>query len=144
MSLRIFGAAVFVIAAFYTWYGKGYTVVFGDVLGPSVFPVILGIPAMLLAASLVLVPGGTVSWPDRSHLARQAAALVVLLGYAWLLKPLGFVPATFALIAALAVVLGGALRPALGLGAVLALGLWALFDKVLGLPLAFLGTVFGG
>lgn len=143
MSVRLAGVAIFMIAALYTWYGRDYTASFGDVLGPSVFPMIVGIPAMILSASLVVFPSGQVAWPDRSHMARQVAALAILAGYAWLLLPLGFPIATFGLIAGLGIVLGGKPLKAVALGAVLAPGLWALFDQVLGLPLAVLGRWFG-
>ena len=143
MSVRLAGAAILVIAAFYTFVGSGYEAKFGDVLGPSVFPVIIGIPAMILAGSLVVFPSGQVAWPPWPKIGRQVAALACLLVYAWLLKPLGFPIATFGLIAALAVILGGAPVTALLLGAGMSLGLWVLFDQALGLPLAFLGAWFG-
>ena len=135
---------IFVVAAVYTWYGSTYTVTFGDVLGPSVFTLIVGIPAMVLSGSLIVFPGGGIEWAGRSHLMRQAIAIAVLLGYAWLLKPLGFPLATFGLIAALAIVLGGDARKSLLLGGAMSLSLWVLFDQILGLPLAFLGSLFGG
>ena len=140
MSVRLAGAAIFVIAALYTWYGRSYTASFGDVLGPSVFPLIVGIPTMILSASLLAFPTGQVEWPDRPHMLRQLAALAILVGYALLLRPLGFPIATFALVAGIAVVLGGTPLRSLLLGAVVAPALWALFDRVLGLPLAVLGT----
>ena len=143
MSVRLAGAAIFVIAALYTWYGRGYTANFGDVLGPSVFPLVVGIPTMILSASLVAFPTGRVEWPDRAHMARQLAALAILLGYALLLRPLGFPIATFALVAGIAVILGGTPAKAAILGAVVSPALWALFDQVLGLPLAVHGTWFG-
>ena len=70
------------------------------------------------------------------------AALVILIAYAWLLRPLGFPLATFGLIAALGMVLSGKPWKALVLAAFIAPGLWALFDQLLGLPLAFLGSWF--
>lgn len=143
-STRILAAAIFVIAAVYTYYGNTYSVAFGDVLGPSVFPLIIGIPAMLFSGSLIVFPGGGIEWAGRTHLIRQAIAVAVLVGYAWLLKPLGFPLATFGLIAALATVLGGHAVKALILGAAMSLTLWVLFDQILGLPLAFLGSIFGG
>lgn len=142
MSIRLLSAAIFVIAALYTWQSQAYEVAFGDVLGPAVFPVIVGIPAMILAASLVVFPSGTVAWPPAERIARQVAGLAVLVAYAWLLRPLGFPIATFGLVAALGVVLGGSPWRAIVLAAVIAPGLWALFDQVLGLPLDFLGTWF--
>ncbi|MCU9840384.1 tripartite tricarboxylate transporter TctB family protein [Ruegeria sp. WL0004] len=143
-STRVLAAVIFVIAAVYTYYGQSYTVSFGDVLGPSVFTLIVGIPAMLLSGSLVVFPGGGVEWAGRAHLVRQAIAIAVLLGYAWLLKPLGFPLATFGLISALAIVLGGNAVKSLVLGAAMSLTLWVLFDQILGLPLAFLGYLFRG
>src|SRR6056297_2095100 len=126
MSVRILGVAIFVIAALYTRQAGTYAVSFGDVLGPTVFPVIVGIPTMILAASLVVFPTGQVSWPDRGHMLRQVAALAILLGYAWLLRPLGFPIATFGLIAGLGIVLGGSPLKAVILGALLSPGLWIL------------------
>ena len=70
------------------------------------------------------------------------AALAILIAYAWLLRPLGFPLATFGLIAALGMVLSGKPWKALVLAAFIAPGLWALFDQLLGLPLAFLGSWF--
>lgn len=144
MTIRLAGVAIFVIAALFTWVGRGYTAAFSDVLGPSVFPVIVGIPTMILSASLVVFPAGRVDWPEGPRILRQAAAIVVLVSYAWLLKPLGFPLATFGLIALLGIVLDGTPLKAGIVGATMSLGLWVLFDQVLGLPLAFLGTLFGG
>ena len=142
MSIRLAGVAILVIAALYTWHSTSYAAPFGDVLGPAVFPLIVGIPAMILAASLVVVPAGRVAWAPAGRIARQGAALVVLLGYAFLLRPLGFPLSTFLLIAALAMVLGGSPWKSVLLGAVVAPALWALFDRLLGLPLAFAGVWF--
>ena len=51
VTIRLAGVAIFLIAALFTWVGRGYTATFSDVLGPSVFPVIVGIPTMILSAS---------------------------------------------------------------------------------------------
>lgn len=137
------GVVIFVIAALYTWQAGTYAITFGDVLGPTVFPVIVGIPMMILSASLVVFPTGQVDWPAPQRMWRQAAALAVLVGYTMLLQPLGFPLATFALIALIGIILGGAVWRATLLGGISAPALWALFDQVLGLPLDFLGTLFG-
>ena len=144
MSIRLAGAAIFVIAAVYTWFGSGYSAPFGDVLGPGVFTIIVGVPTMLLAGSLVVFPGADADWPERDGWLRQGAALAVLIGYAWTLKGLGFPVATFFLIALLGITLGGKPAKAVILGAAMSLFLWALFDQVLGLPLAFIGPWLGG
>jgi putative tricarboxylic transport membrane protein len=143
LSVRLFGAAVFAIAALYTLGAGNYQITFGDVLGPSVFPVIVGVPMMLLSASLVVFPTGDVDWPGPQRLWRQGVALAVFVAYTMLLEPLGFPLATFGLIALVGIVLGGAPWKAALLGAAFGPGLWALFDQVLGLPLDFLGTLFG-
>lgn len=142
MSVRILGVAIFVIAALYTRQAGTYDVSFGDVLGPTVFPIIVGIPMMILSASLVVFPTGQVDWPAPQRMWRQAAALAVLVGFTMTLEPLGFPLATFALIALIGIILGGAPWRAVLLGAIMAPALWALFDRVLGLPLDFLGELF--
>lgn len=136
------GVAIFVIAALYTRQAGTYAITFGDVLGPTVFPIILGIPMMILSASLVVFPSGQVDWPAPQRMGRQLAALAVLVGYTLTLEPLGFPLATFALIALIGITLGGAPWRATLLGAIMAPSLWALFDQVLGLPLDFLGELF--
>jgi putative tricarboxylic transport membrane protein len=143
LSVRLFGAAVFAIAALYTLQAGSYQITFGDVLGPSVFPVIVGIPMMILSASLVVFPTGQVEWAGRDRMWRQAAALAVFVAYVLLMERVGFPIATAALIALIGIIMGGAPWRAVALGAVFGPGLWALFDRVLGLPLDFLGTLFG-
>ena len=136
------GVVMFVIAALYTRQAETYAVSFGDVLGPTVFPAIVGIPTMILSASLVVLPTGQVEWPTPQRMARQLAALAVLVGYTMTLEPLGFPLATFALITLIGITLGGTPWRAMLLGAIVAPALWALFDLVLGLPLDFLGELF--
>ncbi len=142
MTTRLLGAVIFVIAALFVSGATSYDAPFGDVLGPAVFPIIVGIPAMILSASLVVWPGGEVAWPRPERLARQGASLAVLLGYAWLLRPLGFPLATFLLLALLGIILDGPAWKSAAIAALIAPGLWALFDKGLGLPLDVLGTWF--
>lgn len=144
MSIRLAGVAIFLVAGLYAWTAQNYTASFGDVLGPSVFPIMVGIPAMALALSLVVFPGGVTSWPSPARLARQAMAIAALLAYAALLKPLGFPLATAAVIAIVAIVLDGPPLKSLIIGVVGSLSLWVLFDQLLGLPIDFLGTLFTG
>ncbi|ABD56702.1 tripartite tricarboxylate transporter TctB family protein [Jannaschia sp. CCS1] len=144
MSIRLAGVAIFVIAALYAWTAQDYTASFGDVLGPSVFPVMVGIPAMALALSLVVFPGGTVSWPAPRRLLRQGLAIATLVAYSILLEPLGFPLATAALVAAIAIIMDGPVVKSAIIGIAGSLSLWVLFDRLLGLPIDFLGTLFDG
>lgn len=140
---RLVAAAVFVVAAAYTLTGRGYEASFGDVLGPSVFPMLVGVPAMVLSGSIALFPGGATSWPERHRVLRQVAAVVILVAYAFLLQPLGFPIATGLLIGSVAWLMGGPVAKSILLGALAAPGLYVLFDRVLGLPLDLLGRWFG-
>lgn len=113
--------------------------------GPGLFPLVLG--AVLGVLSLVILAGGILAkraavhgavrggW--RSILSKEALYVVLaLIGFGFLLVPLGFIVTTFAVFAALlrfvtnqkwAVVVIGAL--------VLALGAYVVFDVLLGVPL---------
>jgi len=130
------------VAAAYFYTARDYTVTFGDVLGPSAFPKLIAVPTMILSGLIVAFPGGGVSWPEKHRMLRQVAALLVLLGYALLLKPLGFPLATGLLIALMAWLMGGPVGSSILLGALSAPALYILFDRVLGLPLDMLGTWF--
>ena len=140
---RLVAAAIFLVAAAYTITGRGYSASFGDVLGPSVFPTLVGVPAMLLSALIALFPGGSTSWPARHRVLRQGVAVAILIAYAYLLLPLGFPLATGLLIGSLAWLMGGPPLGSLLLGVLSAPGLYLLFDRVLGLPLDLLGRWFG-
>lgn len=142
MSTRFAGAAIFLIAALYAWTAQDYAISFGDVLGPSVFPIMIAVPTLALALSMVAFPGAPTSWPTPARLMRQGMALAGLIAYAFLLRPLGFPLSTAAMIALLAVVLDGPPVKSLIIGVVGALSLWVLFDQLLGLPIDFFGSVF--
>jgi putative tricarboxylic transport membrane protein len=140
---RLAGFCFFLLAAGYVWLSAGYTAGFGDPLGPAIFPRVIGIPAILLGLSLMLWPRHNAHWAGRMGLLRQGTAIVLLLGYALLLEPLGFVPSTFTAILGLGLLMGA--PPAMGLltAALAAPGLYLLFDRLMGLPLPLLGTWFG-
>ena len=142
MSNRLVAAVIFLVAAAYFYTARDYTATFGDVLGPSAFPKLIAVPTMILSGLIVAFPGGGVSWPEKHRMLRQVAALLVLLGYALLLKPLGFPLATGLLIALMAWLMGGPPVSSILLGVLSAPALYILFDRVLGLPLDMLGSWF--
>lgn len=120
--------------------GSGYAAV-----GPRVFPLIVSAGVLLLG--LALLARVTV-WPDRELLGRAAAEArathwpaplllcALLLVYALVLAPMGFVLATAPFFAAVAWVLDDR-RPAraLGLGLVVALVTYLAFTRLLGIAL---------
>lgn len=143
MSDRLSGLVFFLLAAGYVWLSAGYTAGFGDPLGPAIFPRVIGIPAVLLSLSLLIWPRHDAEWAGLAGLLRQAAAIAILLGYALLLEPLGFVPATFAACLGLGLLMGAPPFRGLLLAGLAAPGLYLLFDRLMGLPLPLIGTWFG-
>ncbi|WP_185968391.1 tripartite tricarboxylate transporter TctB family protein [Paracoccus sp. M683] len=143
MTDRLAGLFFVLLATGYVWLSTGYTAGFGDPLGPAIFPRVIGIPAVVLGLSLLIWPRHNASWAGTAGLLRQAAAVALLIGYAVLLEPVGFVPTTFAAILGLGLLMGA--PPAKGLltAALAAPGLYLLFDRLMGLPLPLVGTMFG-
>lgn len=143
MSDRVAGLILLVLSGIYVWLAGGYRAGFGDPLGPAAFPRIVGIPAMALSLLLIIWPGTEPDWARDSRLLRQGAALAALLGYAFLLEPLGFVLSTFIAVAALSLLMRASPRAAILSGAGIAPALWLLFDRLLGLPLPLAGSWLG-
>lgn len=137
---RLTGAAIFIIAAFYSYAATGYEAGFGDPLGPKAFPLLLSIPTMVIGLSLVVWPGSMEPWGEPRRLLIQAAAVATLFGFVIFLEPIGYVPSTVAMISILAMLMQA--RPAYALlaGLISAPALWLLFDRFLDLPLPFFGT----
>lgn len=142
MSDRLAGFAFFLLATGYVWLSAGYTTSFGDPLGPAIFPRIIGFPAILLSLSLVIWPRHNATWAGPAGLLRQAIAIAILLAYALLLEPVGFVPMTFIAVFGLALLMGAPTLRGLLVAALAAPGLYLLFDRLMGLPLPLLGTWF--
>lgn len=142
MSDRLAGFAFFLLATGYVWLSAGYTTSFGDPLGPAIFPRIIGFPAILLSLSLVIWPRHNATWTGPAGLLRQAIAIAILLAYALLLEPVGFVPMTFIAVFGLALLMGAPTLRGLLVAALAAPGLYLLFDRLMGLPLPLLGTWF--
>nr|WP_281390457.1 tripartite tricarboxylate transporter TctB family protein [Paracoccus amoyensis] len=134
------GFAFFLLATGYVWLSAGYTTSFGDPLGPAIFPRIIGIPAILLSLSLVIWPRHNATWAGPAGLMRQGVAVAILLAYALLLEPVGFVPMTFIAVLGLGLLMGAPPLPGLLVAVVAAPGLYLLFDRLMGLPLPLLGT----
>ncbi len=143
MTVRIFSAAVFLIAAAFTIAGSSYRISFGDPLGPAAFPVLIGIPALCLSAALITFPGDSYAWGGRAAMMKLAAGIVSLLAFALCLETVGFIPSTSAVFAVLAGLFGASARNAIFAAALASPGLFLLFDVVLGLPLPAFGNLIG-
>jgi putative tricarboxylic transport membrane protein len=127
---------------------RGYTVGFAvDPVGPRVLPYLVTALFLLSGGALLLRKGkgdaeaGRV--PTGPSLKPQVAAVAVLLLYAGLILPLGFIPPTVLATGTLAKLFGGRWARGLAVGLALSLGLYGLFALGFGLELP-MGTLFQG
>lgn len=142
MSDRITGVLFLALAVWYGITAGSFEQGFGDPVGPAAFPQLLSVPLGVFALYLVLRPDPEPDWPRAGALVRQAVMLVVLVGYPFLLEPLGFPLSTALALLLMSLQLGARPVPAL-VGAVgLAVGLFVLFDTLLGLHLPMLPEAF--
>ncbi|MBU1154647.1 MAG: tripartite tricarboxylate transporter TctB family protein, partial [Proteobacteria bacterium] len=113
--------------------------------GPGLFPLVLG--AVLGVLSLMILAGGVMAkraavqgaqaTGGRSIYSKEALYVVLaLIGFGFLLVPLGFIVTTFAVFAAMLRFVTGQKWAVVVIGAlVLALGAYVVFDMLLGVPL---------
>jgi putative tricarboxylic transport membrane protein len=136
-SDRILGAACLALGAAFVWGASGIETGFiVDPLGPRTFPIIIGSLLAIASAYVLLRPDPEPEWPVRGKALEIVGAVIVLVGYALALEPVGFVIATAVAAALLSWRLGS--RPVWaavsGLG--ISLGIYVVFHLVLGLSLA--------
>ena len=143
MSDRIAGFALALLAGWYGWSAGDYAADFADPLGPTVFPRILAPIIGFLGLWLVFRPDPEPEWSGGYTLVIQCTAVVLMLAYALLLVPVGFLLSTTVLAGILAAMLGARPVSAAASGAVVSVGCYLLFT--LGLKLALpTGTLFTG
>ena len=146
MSDRILGAACVAVAACMAWSAQGYAASFSyEPVGPRAFPLLL---AALLAAGglwLVLKPA-----PGQPYAGLPTRALLVCAGaillYALAFEAIGFPLATALMALPVGMAFGGRPLKCLGAGAVLGLGAFFLFDRLLDvvLPAGWLAPLLQG
>lgn len=135
-SDRIFGAVVTLVALAYvasaTQIQTGFM---SDPVGPRTFPILIGSVAALCGMVIAIRPDPDPEWPELATLGALAVAVIVLVGYAYALKPLGFLLPT----AIAAGILSYQIQPRPAMAALagigLSLGLFVIFKFVLGLSL---------
>ncbi|WP_336366133.1 tripartite tricarboxylate transporter TctB family protein [Marinobacter sp. C2H3] len=134
---RILGLGLLVLALAYGWAAQQWPEPFGGAegVGPETFPTILSV--MLVAGSLYLMirPDPDAQWPAAKSLMELVIALVVLVAYAFLLEPLGFVISTTLAVGTLSWRMGATPGKALATGAVSAVLVFGLFNYGLSLSL---------
>ena len=136
LSDRVAGAIILALAIWYYWVATGFRQSFGDPVGPSAFPQMVAVPTGLFAIFLIVRPDPGPTWIHGTAGAfRQVAALLALVLFPILIGPLGFPAAAFIGVVVLARILGATWLAGTVTGIVVGIGLYVIFDPLLGLPL---------
>lgn len=133
-SDRVFGLVVILAALAYIASALQLQTSFlSDPMGSKSFPIGLGVVAVLCGIVMIFKPEEEAEWPSPVAILKIFVSVVVMVAYAYALKPLGFlIPTTLA-----AGILSYLITPRLtfnvlvGIG--LAVGLYLLFRYALGL-----------
>lgn len=137
MSDRIFGGIVLTVAFLMMWATTLIEESFiQDPLGPKAFPLVIAIVMAIAAVAMIIKPDANPEWPQLRKLAELVATLGVLIAYAQLLPVVGFVAGTIVTTGFLCWRLGASPRQSVQGGVLIALGVYVLFQHVLGLNLA--------
>ncbi len=144
-SDRIFGLIALVSALAYIASATQIQTSFlSDPVGPKTFPIGIGIIAALSALVMVFRPDPDPEWPDRPTWGSLFAAVVVLVCYAFSLRPFGFILPTAIAASLLSFQISPRPKAAALAGIGLSLGLFVLFKFVLGLGLVAFPKFFMG
>lgn len=134
---RILGILMFLLAVAYGWEASQFPEPFGgsEVVGPETFPLLLAVIMGFSSLYLIVKPDRDQPWPGMKTLADLGFVLVLLLIFAALLAPLGFVISTTLMVSVLCWRMGAKPLPAgvTGLGS--AAVIYLLFNFVLELHL---------
>ena len=135
-SDRLFGLFILIIALAYIASAFQIESSFlSDPVGPRAFPIAVGFVAALSALYLIIKPDEDPDWPTSRTFGALAVAALVLIAYAFLLKPLGFLVPTAIAAGLLSYQISPNAKKAALTGIGLSIGLFVLFRFVLGLSL---------
>lgn len=136
MSDRLFGLVTIAVAlAFIVSASQLQTSMLSDPVGSKTFPYLVGGVAALSGLVMILRPDPEPLWPRGLTWLNLAIALAALIGYAYALKPFGFLAPTAACAAILSFQISGRPVVAILTGIGLSIGLFILFKYALGLGL---------
>jgi putative tricarboxylic transport membrane protein len=135
-SDRIFGlVAALVALAYIVSATQIQTSFLADPVGPKVFPIGIGVIAALSAMFLVFRPDPEPEWPLARTFLALGFSVMVLVAYAYALKPLGFLLPTAIVAAILSYQISPRARFSAITGISLSVGLFLIFRFALGLGL---------
>lgn len=136
MSDRLFGLIVAVVAlAYMAGATQIQTSFLTDPVGPKLFPILIGGVALVCAFAVIINPDDEPAWPPAKTWVALLVCVLVLVGYAYALKPLGFLIPTAIAAGVLSYQIGHNLKAALLTGLGLSVGLFIIFKYALGLGL---------
>lgn len=144
-SDRIFGLVATILALTYIVSATQTQASFlTDPVGPKGFPILIGIVWAISGLFMVLRPDQEPDWPVARTFVALAFAVIILVGYAFALKPLGFLIPTAIAAGVLSYQISPNPKHAALAGIGLSIGLFIIFKFGLGLGLvAFSKGLFG-
>jgi putative tricarboxylic transport membrane protein len=135
-SDRIFGALVVLGSLVYIAAAAQIPApFFSDPMGTRAFPMIVGACAAICGAMMVWKPDAEPEWPGLASFGALIVATIALVGYAYAIKPLGFLLPTAVVSTILSYQIAPRVVPAILSGFGLSIGLFVLFRFVLDLGL---------
>ncbi len=144
MTDRVTGVLGIVLALAFGIAGSTYESDFlTDPLGPTAFPVMLAVVLGVLSVILFIKPGEEPDWPPLEVWLRKLATIAAMVIYTLVLESFGFIVSSFLLVTCLVLLMSGRPKQALATGLIASIGLYILFDPLLGLPLPT-GSLFAG
>lgn len=134
---RILGLGLLVLAVAYGWVAQQWPEPFGgaETVGPETFPTILSVVLVAGSIYLMVKPDPDAQWPLGKTALELVFSLVVLVVYAMLLEPLGFVISTTLAVGTLSWRMGAPPGRAFVTGLVSAVVVFVLFNYGLSLNL---------
>jgi len=145
LSDRVFGLIVIGVAlAYIAGALQIQTSFLSDPVGSKTFPVIVASLAIVCGLMMIFRPDEEPGWPGAATIVSLLICLALLVGYAYALKPLGFIIPTMIVGSALSFQITPKPLHAIATGIGLSLGLFVLFKFVLdlglvGLPKGLIG-----
>ncbi|OUS07392.1 tricarboxylic transporter [Rhodobacterales bacterium 52_120_T64] len=135
-SDRIFGLVMAIVALAYIASATQIQTSFlSDPVGPKTFPIIVGVVCAISAIFMVLKPDPEPDWPTLRTFGAIIIAVLVLIAYAYALKPLGFLLPTTVAAGVLSFQISPKTKTAILSGLGLSIGLFLIFKYALDLGL---------
>lgn len=136
MSDRIFGLAMILVALVYIASAMQVQVSFlSDPVGSKAFPIGVACVAIICCVVMILRPDEEPEWPELWTIFSIFISIVLLVGYSYALKPLGFLIPTAVVAGALSYQITPRIKGAVLSGLGLSAGLFVLFKFILDLGL---------